>query len=206
VDVRRVPRLRTARGCALCTRVALGAAAMLLATLVRTTTTSAFSFSDELDESVTLVPSTAVPLYGLLSRACPDSRVQAHELDAVRTVEGKLAIAAALRAAARSEKKVRFGQARPDGEIMFANTPREVATAVRDGLGATSFVSRGVDALASIADAAEYTAQVPLDQVNLVTELLATQGRRWGLRNFPIFRFRSRIENDRAGVILSARW
>lgn len=145
-------------------------------------------------------------LYGLLSRACPDSRIEAHELDAVRTVEGKLAIAAALRAAARTEGEVRFGQAGPDGRYRFANTPREVAQVVRQGLGSSSLISRGVDTLALIVDAAEYTTQVPLDQMNTVADFLVDGGRRFGLGNLPSFRFRSRIENDRAGVTLSARW
>jgi hypothetical protein len=145
-------------------------------------------------------------LFGLLSRACPDARVQSLELDAVRTVEGKLAVAAAMRAAARSADEIRYGSPDKDGRYHFANTPREVATAVRQNLGASSLVSRSVDTLAFIVDSAEAGAQVPLDQLNAIADILGDQGRRLGLRDFPVFRFRSRIENDRAGVTLSARW
>ena len=177
-----------------------------IAVLLPARHSGAFSFSDELrigDHHVSPVAPTA--LYRLLSRACPDSRVRVQELDAVRAIEGKLAIAAALRAAGQPDEGLQFGKAGPDGEYRFANTPREVASAVRMGLGADSLISRGVDTLAFVADAAEYTAQVPLDQINSLAEMLVHQSRRMGLRNFPVFRFRSRIENDRAGVILSAR-
>jgi hypothetical protein len=144
--------------------------------------------------------------YWLLSRACPDSRVQTHELDAVRTIEGKLSMAAAMRAAARTDEEIRYGKPDKSGRYHFANTPHEVAIAVRQNLGPSSLVSRSVGALAFVVDTAESGAQIPLDQLNVVAKAMADQGRRLGLRSFPVFRFRSRIENDRAGVTLSARW
>jgi hypothetical protein len=67
-------------------------------------------------------------------------------------------------------------------------------------------VARSADAVAFVTDAVEYTAQIPLDRVNDVADVLVEQARRAGFRNLPVFRLRSRIENDRAGVTLSARW
>lgn len=62
------------------------------------------------------------------------------------------------------------------------------------------------DAVAFVTDTVEYAVQVPLDRVNDLADALVVQVRRAGLRNLPIVRFRSRIENDRAGVTVSARW
>lgn len=148
------------------------------------------------------------PLYAILLRACPDARIEATELDAVRVVEGKLAVAAAMRAAARraADDEAEYGKPGADGRYRFANTPREVATAIRQSLGPSSLVARSADAVAFVTDAVEYTAQIPLDRVNDVADVLVDQARRAGFRNLPVFRLRSRIENDRAGVTLSARW
>lgn len=111
-----------------------------------------------------------------------------------------------MRAAARTSDEVRYGRADENGKYHFANTPREVAIAVRQNLGPSSVVTHGIGALAFVVDTAEAAAQIPLDQLNVVAKMIAAQGRRIGLRRIPIFRFRSRIENDRAGVTLSARW
>ena len=148
------------------------------------------------------------PLYAILLRACPDARIEATELDAVRVVEGKLAVAAAMRAAARraADDHAEYGKPGADGRYRFANTPREVATAIRQSLGPSSLLARSADTVAFVTDAVEYTAQIPLDRVNDVADVLVEQARRAGLRNMPVFRLRSRIENDRAGVTLSARW
>lgn len=148
------------------------------------------------------------PLYSILLRACPDARIESTELDAVRVVEGKLAIAAAMRAAAlaAAEPGVVYGKPGTDGSYRFANTPREAATAIRQALGPSSLLARGADAIAFLTDTIEYTTQVPLDRVNDLTDVLVEHARRAGLRNFPVLRLRSRIENDRAGVTLSARW
>jgi hypothetical protein len=148
------------------------------------------------------------PLYTILLRACPDARIEATELDAVRVVEGKLAVAAAMRAAARraADDHAEYGKPGADGRYRFANTPREVATAIRQSLGPSSLLARSADTVAFVTDAVEYTAQIPLDRVNDVADVLVAGARRAGLRNLPVFRLRSRIENDRAGVTLSARW
>jgi len=148
------------------------------------------------------------PLYAILLRACPDARIQASELDAVRVIEGKLAVAAAMRSAAQraADDEVEFGKPDAQGRYRFANTPREVATAFRQSLGPSSLLALSVDTVALLTDAVEYTAQIPLDRVNDVTDALVEQARRAGLRSFPVLRLRSRIENDRAGVTLSARW
>ena len=160
------------------------------------------------DEPLTVTVLPAGPLYPILLRACPDARVESTELDAVRVVEGKLAVAAAMRAAAQraEEAEVAYGKPGADGRYRFANTPREVATAMRQTLGPSSLLARSVGAVAFVTDAVEYTAQVPLDRVNDLADALVDQARRAGFRSFPVFRFRSRIENDRAGVTLSARW
>jgi hypothetical protein len=142
-------------------------------------------------------------------RACPDARVEFRELEAARPIDWKLALAAAMRAASRSaadDKNEHFGQPGKDGRYVFANSPKEVAKVIRDGLGPTSLVTHGVDALASLADAAERTTQVPLDGLNFVTDAMVDAGRKLGWRQLPRFRLRSKIENDRAGVTLSARW
>lgn len=148
------------------------------------------------------------PLYPILMRACPDARIQSTELDAVRVVESKLAVAAAMRAAAQRDRRpnVPYGAPGPDGTYHFASTPREVATVFRQTLGPSSLLTRSVDAVAFVTDTVEYTTQVPLDGLNEVADLLVDQAHRAGLRNLPQFRFRSRIENDRAGVTFSARW
>jgi hypothetical protein len=146
------------------------------------------------------------PFYALLSRACPDTRVQATELDAVRVIEGKLAVAAAMRAAAHDNTEVEFGQPGSNGRYRFANTPREVAMAIRQGLGPSSLLARSADTIALVTDTVEYTTQIPLDRINEVVDMLAEQARRVGLGNLPVLRFRSKIENDRAGVTVSAHW
>jgi hypothetical protein len=148
------------------------------------------------------------PLYAILLRACPDARIEATELDAVRVVEGKLAVAAAMRAATQraADDHVEYGKPGADGGYRFANTPREVATAIRQTLGPSSLLARSADTVAFVTDAVEYTAQIPLDRVNDVADVLVERARRAGFRNLPVFRLRSRIENDRAGVTLSARW
>jgi len=158
------------------------------------------------DNQAELASEPAGALYGLLSRACPDARVQATELDAVRVIEGKLAVAAAMRAAGQDSTEVAFGKAGSDGRYRFANTPREVAMAIRQSLGASSLVTRGADTVAFLTDAVEYTAQIPLDRVNDVTDFLVERARRVGLKNLPAAHFRSNIQNDRAGVTLSASW
>ena len=143
----------------------------------------------------------------LTCRVCPDSRVKFRELEAARPIDWKLALAAAMRAGARAgDKRQRFGQPGPDGNYVFANSPKEVAQVVRDGFGSSSLVTRGVDAIATIADVAERTTQVPLDGFNYVSDAAVAGARRLGLRRMPEFHLRSKIENDRAGVLLSARW
>ena len=84
----------------------------------------------------------------------------------MRVIEGKLAVAAAMRAAAlrASEESIEYGKPGADGRYRFANTPREVATALRQTLGPSSLVARSVDTLALVTDAIEYTAQIPLDR------------------------------------------
>jgi hypothetical protein len=160
------------------------------------------------DASFPVMALSSSPLYPILLRVCPDARIESTELDAVRVIEAKLAVASAMRAAAQNaaDADVAYGKPGADGLYRFANTPREVATAIRQTLGPSSLLTRSFDALAFVTDSVEYTAQVPLDRVNDVADLLIEQARRAGLKNFPVFRFRSRIENDRAGVTLSARW
>jgi hypothetical protein len=145
----------------------------------------------------------------LTCRACPDARVEFRELEAARPIGWKLALAAAMRAASatrHTEKGQRFGKPGPDGSYVFANSPKEVAQVVRYGLGGSSLVTQGVDALATVADFAERTTQVPLDGINYVSDAVVAGGRRLGLKRLPEFHLRSKIENDRAGVLLSARW
>ena len=142
-------------------------------------------------------------------RACPDARVEFRELEAARPIDWKLALAAAMRVASRSSSRVgeqRFGRPGPDGKYVFANSPKEVAEVFRSGLGPSSLVTHGADALASLADVAERTTQIPLDGVNFVADAVVEAGRHLGWRNLPKFRLRSKIENDRAAVTLSARW
>ena len=161
-----------------------------------------------LDDPLAAEPLPSSPLYAILLRACPDERIRASELDAVRVIEGKLAVAAAMRAAAQraSEVEIEYGKPGVDGQYRFANTPREVATAMRQRLGPSSPLALSADAVAFVTDTVEYAVQVPLDRVNDLADALVVQARRAGLRNLPIVRFRSRIENDRAGVTVSARW
>lgn len=163
---------------------------------------------DYFTDPLAFQPFPSSPFYAILLRAWPDDRIQATELDAVRVIEGKLAVAAAMRSAAMraADERMEYGKPGADGRYRFANTPREVANALRQSLGPSSLVARSADALALVTDALEYTAQIPLDRVNDLTDVLVEQARRAGLRNFPVFRLRSRIENDRAGVTLSARW
>ncbi len=145
----------------------------------------------------------------LTCRVCPDARVEFRELEAARPIDWKLALAAAIRAASRSasnDKDRHFGHPGKDGRYVFANSPKEVAKVFRDGLGPSSLFVHGVEAVASLADAAERTAQVPLDGLNFVTDAMVDAGRKLGWRQLPRFRLRSKIENDRAGVTLSARW
>jgi hypothetical protein len=140
-------------------------------------------------------------------RACPDARVEFRELEAARAIDWKLALAAAMRAASRSDgEERRFGQPRADGSYVFANSPKEVAEVLRNGLGPTSLFTHGADAIASLADAAERTTQVPLDGINYLSDTAVEAGRRLGWRRLPRFRLRSKIENDRAGITLTARW
>jgi len=159
-------------------------------------------------EPLAFQPLPTSPFYAILLRAWPDDRIEATELDAVRVIEGKLAVAAAMRAAAlrASDERIEYGKPGADGRYRFASTPREVATALSQTLGPSSLVARSVDTLALVTDAIEYTVQIPLDGVNEATDLLVERVRRIGFRDFPVFRLRSRIENDRAGVTLSARW
>jgi len=164
--------------------------------------------ADYFTEPLAFQPLPISPFYVILLRAWPDDRIQATELDAVRVIEGKLAVAAAMRSAAvrAADERLEYGKPRADGRYRFANTPREVATALSQSLGPSSLVARSAHTLALVTDAIEYTAQIPLDRVNALTDVFVEQARRVGLRDFPVFRFRSRIENDRAGVTLSARW
>jgi len=142
-------------------------------------------------------------------RACPDARVEFRELEAARPIDWKLALAAAMRAASGSrtgDDVRRFGRPGPDGNYIFANSPKEVAQVVRSGLGSSSLISHGVDAIAALADVAERTTQVPLDGINYVSDAVVARGRRLGLKRLPEFHLQSKIENDRAGVLLLARW
>ena len=140
-------------------------------------------------------------------RACPDARVEFRELEAARPIDWKLALAAAMRAASRSDdEERRFGKPRADGSYVFANSPKEVAEVVRKGFGPTSLFTHSVDAIATVADVAERTTQVPLDGINYLSDSVVETGRRLGWRELPKFRLRSKIENDRAGVTLTARW
>ena len=146
---------------------------------------------------------------GLSCRVCPDARVEFRELEAARAIDWKLALAAAMRAASRSrsgDAGQAFGRPGPDGNYVFANSPKEVALVIRRGLGPSSLAAHGADALAALANAAERTTQVPLDGFNFVTDAIVAKGRELGLRRMPEFHLRSKIENDRAGVSLSARW
>jgi hypothetical protein len=190
---------RIAAGCVFSVFLACGAVS---------TPAIAQNFSPEMGPSISPMAFSSGPLYPILMRACPDARIESTELDAVRVIESKLAVAAALRAAAQraAESDTVYGKPGADGVYRFANTPREVATVFRQTLGPSSLVTRGVDALAFLTDTVESTAQVPLDGLNEFTDILVDQAHRAGLKNFPVFRFRSRIENDRAGVTLSARW
>ncbi len=139
-------------------------------------------------------------------RVCPDARVEFRELEAARAIDWKLALAAAMRAASRSDDGTRYGKPRSDGTYVFANSPKEVAEVLRRGLGPGSVLTHGADAVASLADVAERTTQVPHDGINFLSDAAVDTGRRLGWRRLPRFRLRSMIENDRAGVSLSARW
>jgi hypothetical protein len=166
------------------------------------------SVASEFDGRFSAMALPASPLYPILMRACPDARIESTELDAVRVIESKLAVAAAMRAAAERDKNpdTPYGTPGPDGSYRFANTPREVATAFRQTLGPSSLLTRSADAVAFVTDTVEGTAQVPLDGLNEVADFMVDQAHRAGLKSVPVFRFRSRIENDRAGVTFSARW
>jgi hypothetical protein len=188
-----------------------GASVLFFASLILAASPQRVCAQQELGylaDAAMVEPLPSSPLYAILMRSCPDARVEASELDAVRVVEGKLAVAAAMRAAAQraAEDEVAYGRPDAQGRYRFANTPREVATAIRQTLGPSSLLARGADAVAFVTDAVEYTAQIPLDRVNDVADVLVEQARRAGLRDLPVVRLRSRIENDRAGVTLSARW
>lgn len=179
---------------------------MTLATFLSTSLTAAAN--DSTFETALPPEVTEAPLV-FTCRACPDARVEFRELEAARAIDWKLALAAAMRAASRSaedDKDRSFGRPGKDGRYVFANSPKEVAKVIRDGLGPSSLVTHGADALASLADAAERTTQVPLDGLNFVTDAMVDAGRKLGWRQLPRFRLRSKIENDRAGVTLSARW
>ncbi len=154
-------------------------------------------------------PSTTASRSGL--PAClpllEDEGLHLRDLDAVRGVNERAALEAALaRAQADRRRQERESDRLAQGRLSSV-TPREVAEVLRFEYGAGSAVSRSASAVASIADAAERGTQVPLDRVNAVTKRLAvSSSKALGLPSPPQLRLRSRVTTRKAGVGVSTKW
>ena len=142
----------------------------------------------------------------LLARTCPTNGIRYSDLEAGRIVNGKLAMEKAIRKSTRKRgREVPYGtRDELTGKYIFARTPKQVARAVRRGLGGDHFLARSMDALAALTNV---TTQVPLDGVNVVTgKIIEHGGRALRIEHVPHLKLKSRITANNAGVSLGTRW
>lgn len=149
----------------------------------------------------------AVTAEALLALACPQNRDRWSHLEAGRVVNDRLALAAAIRRAAALRDGTTTPLRERTARYKRPTSARQVVATVHSEYGPNSLLSRGVDALATIAIAAEDTTQVPLDRLNSITgTIFEASSRALGIDAAPRLKLRSRISADKAGVTLSTNW
>lgn len=90
----------------------------------------------------------------------------------------------------------------------YPRRPDEIAWLLERAYGTRSALVRGVRSVATVADSADDTAQIPLEGVNKVADDLVILGReKMGWTGLPRFRFKSTIGTTRLlGIGISASW
>lgn len=151
---------------------------------------------------------TAVAAAALLVTACPQYHNRWSHLEAGRNINDKLAVAAAIRHAAALRDRRGSAPSRADmHKYKRPTSTREIVATFHREYGRNSLVSRGADAIASIAIAAEDTTQVPLDTLSAITGTIFEAGSRvLGVGEPPRLKLRSGITAGSAGVTLSTDW
>jgi len=96
---------------------------------------------------------------------------------------------------------------REDVRRHFARTPDEAARIFREQYGPDSMLTRGATTVAIITNAAERSAQVPLEGINSVTRSVSEAGREIpGLRGLPDLKLKSRVDSRHFGISLTTKW
>ncbi|RMF25630.1 MAG: hypothetical protein D6760_00570 [Deltaproteobacteria bacterium] len=133
--------------------------------------------------------------------------IHLRDLDAVRAVNERAALTAALARAQDERRRRELESDRLAKGKPWSVTPREVADVLRIEYGAGSALTRGAAAVATIADAAERSTQAPLDRVNDVTQRLTrSSSQALGIPAPPKLTLRSRVSTRKAGVGVSTKW
>ena len=106
--------------------------------------------------------------------------------------------AAAQRIWATDQKAVR---------MHFARTPDEATRMFREQYGPDSILTRSVSAVAVITNAAERSAQLPLDSINSVTESVSGVAQQLpGMGRLPTIKLKSKVDSHHFGVSVTTRW
>jgi len=156
-----------------------------------------------------VAPSSLTPPRAVLIQLTGrDSGVHLRDLDAVRRVNDRAKLVAAIqRAEVASAKREQLSERVLRHPYRRESDPTKIAAILRFEYGPDSVLTRSADAVAAIANAAEHGSQIPLDRVNHLTDSLATSSSQaLGLPPPPDLRLRSRVTTRRAGISLSTKW
>ncbi|HIF64267.1 MAG TPA: hypothetical protein EYG16_05285 [Deltaproteobacteria bacterium] len=89
----------------------------------------------------------------------------------------------------------------------FARTPDEATRMFREQYGPDSILTRSVSAVAVITNAAERSAQLPLDSINSVTEKVSGVAQEMaGIGRLPTIKLKSKVDSHHFGVSLTTKW
>jgi hypothetical protein len=89
----------------------------------------------------------------------------------------------------------------------FARTPEEATRMFREQYGPDSMLTRSASAIAVITNAAERSAQLPLDSINSVTEGVNQAAQKLpGMGRLPAIKLKSKVDSHHFGVSLTTKW
>ncbi len=89
----------------------------------------------------------------------------------------------------------------------FARTPDEATRMFREQYGPDSMLTRSASAIAVITNAAERSAQLPLNGINSVTESVSGVAQELpGMGRLPALKLKSKVDSHHFGVSLTTKW
>ena len=146
----------------------------------------------------------------VLASACPGPSGQGSNSPVIRRFKNKIALARAIREVERVKDEIEYIPVRErfkDESVEISHSSRHLLEVSRREYGHDFILTRGVSAFVALADVADKTTQVPLDQVDKITDSIIDRGcRALGIDSSPEFDLRSRVSPRRAAVSLSTRW